>query len=78
MYGHLRAGARAHARQYVCVCVCVCKRQSDHTGALSELKQDGTCFPSRMLGRFDIEGSEQRRDKSKRARGRRGVDEPVR
>lgn len=66
----------------MCACapesVCVCARQIDNTGILSELQQDRRNFPSRMLGRFEIEGSEQRRDKSKRARGRRGVDELVR
>lgn len=45
-------------------CVCVCVRQRDHSGILSEPEQDRRCFPSRMLGRFEIEGSEQRGDKS--------------
>lgn len=57
---------------------CVCIMQRDHTCVLSAHEQDRRCFPSRMLGRFEIEGSEQRGNKGKRARGRRGVDELVR
>jgi len=57
---------------------CVHVRQRNHISVLSELEQDRRCFPFRMLGRIEIEGSEQRRDKDVQARGRRGVDELVR
>ena len=53
------------------VCVCVCK---NYMGvALSELKRDSGCFPSRMLGGMEIEGSEQGRDKSEASQRAEGT-----
>ena len=49
---------------YKCVCMCMYVRQRDHYGILSEPEQDRRCFPSRMLGRFETEGSEQRGDEN--------------
>lgn len=61
------SSAHACARARVCV-------SKKHTGVtLSELNGDSGCFPSRMLGEMEIEGSEQGRDKSEASQRAEGT-----